>query len=359
MKRVLIIGMTEGIGGVETFICNLKRNISKDIHIDFLVHQDIKERYLKDILSNNSKIYKVTGIKKGLFRYLKDIFSFYKKHNYDVVHINECDAKMFLYALPLLFEKKTKIIVHSHSTNACNFIVHKIITVFQNKRANVKWACSNEAFEYMFGKKEKKHIIHNGIDLNYFKFDEIIRETKRKQLGLKDELVFCSIARFTEEKNHKKIIDIFKEYNNIDDNIKLLLVGVGPLQNEIIKKVEELNLKDKVLFLNSRTDISEILSAVDIFLIPSIFEGIPFVTLEAQACSVMVFASENVSREISITDLVVFLNNNLESREWARKIKQKVDKKINKNSTIYHKQLSDAGYDIKKVCSIVEEEYRE
>lgn len=153
MKKVLMIGMTEGVGGVETFICNIKKHISSDINMDFLVHQDIDERYYEDILSNNSKIYKVTGVKENFFKYLKDIFRFYKEKKYDVIHINECDAKMFFYAIPLLFDRKTKLIIHSHSTSAKNKIIHKILKFFQNQRANVRWACSDAAYEYMFGKK--------------------------------------------------------------------------------------------------------------------------------------------------------------------------------------------------------------
>ena len=359
MIKVLIVGMTEGVGGIETFICNLKKNISSDIHMDFLVHQDINVRYLDEIQSNNSNIIKVTGIKKNFFKYLKEIFSFYKNNKYDVVHINECDAKMFFYAIPLLFERKTKVIVHSHSSSTENALIHTFLKFFQNKRANVKWACSEIAFEYMFGKKEKKVIIHNGIDLKKFKFNNSNRIIKRKELEIKDELVFCSIARFTKEKNHEKIVDIFNEYTKINPKCKLLLIGTGPLQDSIKEKVNSLNITEKVMFLNSRSDISEILSAIDIFLLPSIFEGLPFVSLEGQACAVTFFASTNVSKEIAITDLVHFVDLNASSKLWANKINVELNKKINREDNLYHQKIKEAGFDIAEVCKTIEKNYKE
>ena len=358
MTKVLMIGMTEGIGGVETFICNIKKHISKDIKMDFLVHQDINKQYKSDILSNDSKIYKVSGIKDGIFKYLKDIFRFYKENKYDVVHINECDAKMFIYGLPLLFDKKTKVIVHSHSTSAKNAVVHKILKFFQNKRADVKWACSDKAYDYMFGKKLNRTIIHNGIDLNIFKYDKSVEKKKRKEFGLKDEMIFCSVARFTKEKNHQKIVQIFDEYHKLNSNSKLLLIGTGPFQENIKKLVEELNLQKEVLFLNSRTDVNEILSMSDVFLLPSLFEGFPFVSLEGQACSVFIFASNNVSKEIAVTDLVHFISLDESSKEWANQIEKIVKNKANREDKKYHEKIKSAGYDIEQVCDIIEKEYK-
>lgn len=358
MIRVLMIGMTKGVGGVETFICNIKKYISSDISMDFLVHQNINERYYKDLLTNNSKIYKVTGIKENFIKYLKEIFEFYKKNKYDVVHINECDAKMFFYGIPLLFDKKTKLIIHSHSSSAENAIIHNILKFLQNKRANVKWACSDIAYEYMFGKNEDKIIIHNGIDLNKFRFDKKIREIKKRDLNLKDEIVFGSVARFTKEKNHEKIIDIFYEYNKENRNSKLLLIGTGELQQKIKDKVENLKIKDKVIFLNSRSDVNELLSVIDVFLLPSIFEGLPFVALEGQACSTIIFASKNVSKEIAITDLVHFMDLNEDSSCWAKKIIKNLKMKINREDIKYQEQIRKAGFDIIDVCKFIENEYK-
>lgn len=358
MTKVLIVGMTQGVGGVETFICNIKKHISKDIEMDFLVHQDINERYKSDVLSNDSKIYKVSGIKCGIFKYLRDIFKFYKENKYDVVHINECDAKMFFYGLPLLFDRKTKVIIHSHSTSAKNVFVHNILKFFQNRRANVKWACSAEAYDYMFGKKSKRTIIHNGIDLNTFKYDKSIEKRKREEFGLKDEIIFCSVARFTKEKNHQKIVHIFDEYHKLNPNSKLILVGTGPLQEDTKKLVQELKLQKEVLFLGSRTDVNEILSMVDVFLLPSLFEGLPFVSLEGQACCVLFFASSNVSKEIAITDLVHFINLDESSKEWAKQIEKALKNKVNREDKKYHEEIKNAGYDINQVCDFIEKEYK-
>lgn len=359
MTKVLMIGMTEGVGGVETFICNVKKNLSLDVHMDFLVHQDINERYYADILSNNSKIYNVTGIKENIFKYLKDIFEFYKNNKYDVVHINECDAKMFIYAIPLLFDKKTKLIIHSHSTSTNNKFIHNVLKFFQNKRADIKIACSDMAYRFMFGDSDNRIIVHNGIDLEKFSFNKEIREVKRKELGIEDEIVFCSIARFTAEKNHDKIVDVFYEFNKINMNSKLVLVGVGPLEKEIKGKVKELNISNRVMFLGNRSDVNQLLSAFDVFLLPSFFEGLPFVSLEGQASSILFFASNNVSKEIAITDLVHFLDLKKDSREWAREIEMVLNNQIDRESIIYQQKIRAAGFDIKEVCKILKKIYEE
>lgn len=358
MVKVLMVGMTEGVGGVETFICNIKRHISKDIKMDFLVHQDINSRYIPYVMSDNSKVYKVHGIKDGIFRYLKDIFVFYKRNKYDVVHINECDAKMFFYGLPLLFDRKTKLIIHSHSSSSENTIIHNILKFFQNKRANIKWACSDIAYDYMFGKETDRTIIHNGIDMKVFKYDKFVEEKKRKEFGLKDKTVICSVARFTKEKNHQKIVEVFNEYHKLNQNSKLILVGTGPLQEDIIRFVNDLKLEKDVLFLNSRTDVNEILTMSDVFLLPSLFEGLPFVSLESQASSVLLFASSNVSKEVAITNLVHFINLDESSKEWAKQIEMVLKNKVNRANKRYQEEIRNAGYDISQVCAIIEKEYK-
>ena len=346
MRKVLVVGLTSGIGGVETFIYSIKKYMNK--------------KYENEILSNNSKIYKVTGIKENFLKYMKNIFDFYKNNNYDVVHLNECDSKMFLYALPLLFYRKPKLIVHCHSSKTNNILIHSILNFFQNKRADIKVACSNSAFEFMFGLKEEKNIVHNGVDLEEFKFSKISRLNKRKEFKvLENETLFISVARFTEEKNHEKIIDIFYNYNNIFKKSKLILIGIGPLQNKIKEKVNNLKISDKVLFLNTRTDISEIMSAADVFLLPSTFEGLPIVSIEAQACSLPFFASKNVSSEIAVTNLVHFIDLNESSKNWAIKINKILSKTIDRESDSFHDDIRKNEYDIKSVANKIEKMYRE
>lgn len=207
-------------------------------------------------------------------------------------------------------------------------------------------------------KNGNKVIIHNGIDLKKFKFDKKVREIKRKELNLCNEIIFGSIARFTKEKNHEKIIDIFYEFNKKNKNSKLLLVGTGELQEKMKNKVESLQINDNVIFLNSRSDVNELLSAIDVFLLPSLFEGLPFVSLEGQACSVIFFASTNVSKEIAITDLVHFIDLNENSSYWAEKIYENLEVKINREDVKYQKKIREAGFDITEVCKFIEKEYK-
>ena len=135
-------------------------------------------------------------------------------------------------------------------------------------------------------------------------------------------------------------------------------MGTGPLQEKIKNKVKELNIDGDVLFLNSRTDVNEILSVTDVFLLPSLFEGLPFVSLEGQASSVLFFASNNVSKEIAITDLVHFIDLAESSEQWAEKISKVLKNKINRKDKKYQEEIRKAGYDINNVCHIIEKEYK-
>ena len=145
----------------------------------------------------------------------------------------------------------------------------------------------------------------------------------------------------------------------MNKNSKLVLVGIGPVEEEIKASVNELNISDRVLFLGNRLDVNDLLSAFDVFLLPSFFEGLPFVSLEGQACSILFFASNNVSKEIAITDLVHFLDLKQDSKEWAREIEEVLNKNVNRESVIYQQKIKEAGYDIKEVCKILEEKYKE
>lgn len=358
MVKVLTIGMTSGVGGVETFICNLKSHLKDNIRMDFLIHEEMDSGCRKKLATNGSKIIKITGVKQNIFKCFKELFKVYRENNYDIVHLNECDAKMFIYALPVLFNKNIKLIVHCHSSSTNNKIIHKFLNSIQNKRASVKLACSEKSYKWMFGKATTPHIIHNGIDINKFKYDESIRKIKRKELGIRDEIVIGSVARFTKEKNHEKIVRVFEKFHKQNNNSILLLVGNGKEEEKIKKLVRELNLVDSVLFLGLRDDIAQLLSVFDLFLLPSLYEGLPFVALEAQASSLPILATNTVSEEMKITDLVHFMSLDLEDDLWALEIIKILATKIDRNSPIYLSALKKVGYDINEVCKQVEEIYK-
>ena len=187
------------------------------------------------------------------------------------------------------------------------------------KYANLQLACSKEAGEWLFGNTQFI-VLNNGIDVSKYVFNQNIREEYRKILGFSDELVLGHVGRFSNQKNHNFLIDIFYEIIKINKKSKLILIGTGELENEIKEKVESLSLKEKVIFLGARADVNKIMQAMDVFILPSLFEGLPVVGVEAQASGLPCIISDTVSKDVKITDSVLQISLSLPPEEWGKKL---------------------------------------
>lgn len=357
--KVLIVGFTGGVGGVESFILNLCKNIDYDkFEIDLLVHEKINKKYQDEIDRLKINVKYIDGIKKNPLKFVKNIFKFYNKNNYHVVHLNECGASFFVYALPVLFNRNINFIVHSHNGDSFSKKLHYLIRPFQNARANKKWACSEIAAQWMYGKTENDYkIIKNGIQLSQYVFDNKIRNEYRQEYNLQSDFVIISVARFSKQKNHIKMIDIFNNFHKANKNSRLILIGDGETKNDVIEYISKLKLNDCVSILGLRKDVKEFLCAADLFLLPSLYEGLPYVSLEAQATSLPILASDTISKEIEITDLVFWENLNSPLNKWVEKIYDIQNKKIDRNNNCAINKLQKAGFDMKEVCDYIMHEY--
>lgn len=344
-KKVLLVGLTNGVGGVETFIINIIKYIDyQKFDVECLVHQDIDITYQEDL--KNVKINKIIGIKKNPLKFIKDVINFYKNNQYDIVHLNECTSLFFIYVFPVLFNKKINFIVHSHNGNGKYKILHKLIASIQNKRANIKLACSDVAGKWMF-EDDNYEIINNGIDLKKYQYNYEEKNILAKEFDVENKVIIGSVARFEKQKNHKKIINIYKEYYKINSNSCLILVGEGTEKTEIINLVNEYKLNDNVIFLGIRDDVNSLLKLFDVLLIPSLYEGLPFIMIEAQAAALPILSSNNISNQIEITDLVYKECLETADEEWARDIDNII--KLNKNTRTekkYSNTLREKGFDI-------------
>lgn len=362
--KVLVVGLTGGVGGVETFICTENRLIDKNrFQMDYLVHQDINPKYESDLKQNGANIYRIKGIKDGIGVFLRDILTFYRIHSdYDIVHLNECGASFFIYAFPVIFYPKIKFIVHSHNGDSQRKWLHYFFRFFQNLRVDDCWACSELAAEWMFGKKENCTIIHNGIPLWKYRYQEKNREYLKKVLDIKDRFVLGSVARFEKQKNHIRMIQIFAAYKAINSNSCLVLVGDGEERKNIEQIVREQNLEDDVIFLGIRKDIPELLSAFDMFFLPSLYEGLPFVAVEAQAASLPMLVSDTVSKEIDLTPLITRVDLKAEDSVWIEAIEKIRCTPIDRNTSVYRESLIQAGYDsensVEKIQQLYEKNIR-
>ena len=191
--------------------------------------------------------------------------------------------------------------------------------------------CSELAGRWLFGNKEydkgNVYLLNNAIDLDKFKYDEKIRSEKRKKLNISDDtLVIGHVGRFVEQKNHRFLIDIFNEIHKQNSNSILLLAGQGPLMEEIKSKVESLGLEKFVIFLGQRNDIDELYQAFDVFCLPSLYEGLPVVGVEAQATGLLCIFSDDMTKETKVLDTTEFLSLKQSAEEWANDIVKKQSK---------------------------------
>lgn len=327
-KKILEMTGSLNCAGIETLLVNVLKNVDKNkFKIDFLVVENRKYFYTDEVLQLGSKIYTYPFKKvyKFLipFFFLKEIFVLLK-NKYDVVHCHFYFSSGIILFLAWLCGVKTRI-VHSHNSREMfapemfkkifTKTMQKIIDVF----ATEKIACSRKAGVALYGKNSKFRIINNGIDTNKFKYDTEIRNKKREELGIKNNFVIGHIGRFDEQKNHTFLIDIFNEITKYKENAKLLLIGEGPLEDKIKEKVKALQIEEKVNFLGVRNDANELYQAMDVFLLPSLFEGLPIVGIEAQTAGLPCFFSDNISKEVKIVNSH-FISLKENGKFWAQQI---------------------------------------
>ena len=335
MKKIL---MTYGepfvYGGQEMFSLNLYRNINKSKTIfDFYTPYYVSNFSLIKILDKNSKFYYDNKKDKGFLKKIYYIIYFNKflklhKNNYDIIHINS--GSSFTLAIGAYIAKKNgikKVIVHAHSSGTSrnrHKIINKILSRYY-KYADNFLACSKEAAKYHFPneiiQKNNYTIISNGIDIEKYKYNEEKRKEYRKLLNINDnEILIGNVGRLSKEKNQIFILEILKKILNKNKNYKLLLIGNGSYKNQIKNKIEELKIKDNVIIFENRNDINYLLMAMDIFVFPSIFEGLGIALIEAEATGLPSICSAGIPKE-AIVNKNCYQINDFKIDNWIKLIK--------------------------------------
>lgn len=362
MKRVLHVVHKMGYGGIETLIMNIYRNIDRNkIQFDFATNTEEKGEYEEEIEELGGKIYRLPKRRNHLLYYKKAWNQFFAEHQgeYTAIHMH---VSSLTDIQPLVSAKKYGVknrFIHSHNTfqkGTLHNILNRVHRVYIRKYATRLLACSTEAGKYCFGNK-KFEVIKNGIDSKKYIYNIETRNEIRKMLNIPEEvLAFVHVGRFSEQKNHTFLIDIFKEIYDRNQDARLFLVGDGGLKGAIENKVKDLQLQDKVIFLGTRDNVNEILQAMDAFLLPSLHEGLPVVGIEAQAAGLPIYISDTVSPEVKITDLVTFYPLQEYSQNWAKNILDTIETKKRINT---QPQIIQAGYDIVNTAKILEQYYKE
>lgn len=350
-------------GGVEAVILNYFRNINKSKFVfDFVIDSDSTDNnFINEIQELGGTIIKCPPYQK-LHKYNKFLYKLFKEKKYDIVHSNINTLSVF----PLRIAEKAGIkirIAHSHSTSNPKEwkknLLKNILRPFSKKYANVYFACSELAGRYLFGNKTfdegKVVIINNAINLDKFKYNEEKRKEIRKKLNIKnDTFVIGNIGRFVAQKNHTFLIDIFNEMHKENENSVLLLIGQGMLQNEIKEKVDKLGLANSVKFIGQVTNANDYYNAMDVFVLPSLYEGLPVVGVEAQASGLLCELSNEMTKETKILSTTNFIDLNLPAKKWAKNIIEDYDKFERKNVS---KEFENNGFNVKKEAIKLEKKY--
>lgn len=320
-----IIGKWIG-GGVESVVMNYYRHIDRTkIQFDFICDEDSTNIPYEEIDKLGGKVILIPPYQK-VIKYHKELKRVFKEGNYRIVHSHINTLSVFS-----LFAAKCAgvpvRIAHSHSTTnkkeKKKNLMKQILRPFSKMFATNYMCCSELAGRWLFGNKEydkgNVYLLNNAIDLDKFKYDEKIRENKRKELNIDDDtLVIGHVGRFVEQKNHRFLIDIFNEVHKQNNNSILLLAGQGPLMEEMKEKVRNLGLEKNVKFLGQRDDISELYQAFDIFCLPSLYEGLPVVGVEAQATGNLCVFSNEMTKETKVLKTTEFLSLDQSTKKWKK-----------------------------------------
>lgn len=348
MKRILIVFTTGFVpyGGLTSVMMNYYRAIDKKcLHFDFAC-TNTPPQSLLDEISLYGSTYKKLPPRKNIFKYFFCLKKLCK--NYDIIHVhgNSSTSVLELQAAKLAGVKKR--IVHNHNSVTEHGIINKLLHPFFVKSYTTAVACSKIAGDWLFGENQFL-VLRNAIDIDKYIPKLEYRTLYRSQLGItEDEIVIGHVGKMVVQKNHKFILSVFSEYHKKNRNSKLLLVGGGIEEEKIKKSVKLLNLQDCVVFAGLRTDIPELLSTMDIFLFPSLWEGLPLAAIEAQSSGLPVLLSDVISKEVLISENCFSLSLSKDAANWAKFIYECVDITQRDKFVNFNKHsLTEAGYNIK------------
>lgn len=353
--RVLQVGMTRNLGGIETYLIEQFRHLDKSkIDYDFVnITGEYSICYDDEILASGSKIFKVVSRHKNPLLHYWQWVTILLQHKgvYDVIVLNTNSME---YVFPLVLGKVFGIpvrVIHSHNSGFENKqgLVRRLL-VGMNKKllswsANLRFACSRLAGRWMFGDKPY-HVIYNAIDIHKHDADDAVRAEMRQSFGLGEALTVLHVGRFSYQKNHTFLLDIFKEIHRIHQDSVLLLVGDTTEETEYLfevkRKIREYGLDDTVRLLGRRDDVNRIMQAADVLVMPSFFEGLTVVGIEAQASDLPLILSDTVTHELGLLPSTRFISLDAGIDIWAQAV---IEAKRNHRQSRYD-ELKVAGYDI-------------
>ena len=364
--RILNLFTIMNRGGAETMVMNYYRNIDRSkIQFDFMVHRSERGAYDDEIEALGGKIYRMCPIfPQNFAKYKKMLQSFFDEHpEYKIIHSHMSELGCFAF---LETRKRDDITRICHAHNAPNI---KSMTSYEKLQLLMRnyfkhrmrpytdkyFICGYDAGDWLFGKKNRDKFImmNNAVDAQKFRYSEETRKEIRSSLGIEDKFTVVNVGRFNQQKNHGFLIDIFENIKKKNPDSVLLLAGNGELEEKIREKVKSKKLDDSVIFLGLRSDIDKILQGCDVFLFPSLYEGLPVTMVEAQSSGIKCVISDGVPSQCIMTENVEVIPLAEDADLWAEKV---LTYKSYERKDMYEEIVS-AGFDIKANAKELEEFY--
>lgn len=362
MIRILHVFGQLNVGGAESRIMDLYRNIDRTkIQFDFVVHSETRGFFEDEVESLGGRIFRIPRYKVfNQIEYERAWKELFEDHKNEFNMIQGHMTSTAAIYLPIAKSKGVSVtIAHVRSAGVdpgVKGVMTRVLRSNLAKKADYLFACSEAAAISAYGKKAyeqgKTTFIPNAINTEQFRFDPAVRNQVREELGIVDKYVVGHVGRFHYAKNHEYLLGVFKEILNKKDSGEtklepvLLLIGAGPRMNEMKELAVKLGIEDKVMFLGNKTDIYRYYNAMDCFVYPSRYEGLPGTVIEAQASGLRCLISDRICREVYVTDAIMGMNIDAPECIWADKTLE-CDFKAPKDREKYAEVVASAGFDVK------------
>ena len=347
MKRILHIVGAMYPGGLENFIMNIYRNLDRQqVQFDVIVHSFKDGDYTKEIEELGGKVYLAPRKNRHPISNFFAIKKIVKNNGYKTV-VRHSDSAFSV--LDLLAAKRggaTRLIYQSHSSSTAHKAIHRFFVPWMKHIPTDRFACSDNAGKWMYGKYDYR-IVKNAIDISGYLFNADIRADVKKEWNFENKTVYMHVGIYMPAKNHKFIINLFSEIAKKQDNAVLVLVGEGGLRQEMEEQIKILGLEDKVVLTGVRYDVNRLLQMADVFLFPSVYEGLPLSLIEAQSAGLNCLISDVITDEVVVTNLVTKMSLETDISKWRDKAIE-LSQAYERPNT--YDEIAEKGYDVKKLA---------
>ncbi|MBQ8822017.1 MAG: glycosyltransferase family 1 protein [Lachnospiraceae bacterium] len=363
MKKKIIAHVAGGLttGGVEAVIYNYFSHMPlEEYELHYLTYTDPNEVEKKRFEDLGFIVHTLPRKKEHFWKAFWAVYRIFKENKVNIVHSHMTLMSFLTSFIGILTGVKVRI-AHSHLAQYPTGIkkyIYALFKIFSRVTSTDWFACGVEAANYLYGEKNVKAgrvtILNNAIDLTRFTVEKEVRERIRQKYGLQDSYCVGHVGRYTEQKNHMFLIDIFEEIAGAREDAKLLLVGEGPLMEQVREKIASKNLQDRVIIAGSCTNMQEMYQAMDVMVFPSLYEGLSVALLEAQAVGLNIFVSDTVTPELNLTEGIHYLSLKDSPKKWCEAVLEKAGSYV----AYDNKQvLAEKNYDIYREAKKLDDFY--